>query len=438
MNTIRKFIYCLLLVLPALPAASQTNGSNSPYSRYGFGLLSDGGNAFNKGMSGVAYGMRNGTELNTKNPASYSAIDSLSFLFDIGISMQTALFNQEGSKTNAQNSSVDYVTVGFRALPRLGLSLGLVPFSTIGYSTNTSETIATYPSEITQTTSYSGDGGLHEVYGGLGWAPAKWLSLGANVGYLWGDLEHTVKMSFSESSAYSNRQVYETDLRTYKVDFGLQYIQPFGKDNRVILGLTYGLGHDINTRADYYKQTLESSTVTWGDSISVSDAYQFPHSFGVGLTWEHKNSLRVGVDYTYQKWSNLNFPQVITTDTNDEIKYITETGNFTDLHKIAIGFEYVANPEGLRWRERIRYRAGFSYTTPYVKIDGLDGPRDYIASAGVAIPIINMYSNRTLLNVSFQYERVKPKTAGLITENYFRICLGLSFNERWFMKWKVE
>lgn len=352
--------------------------------------------------------------------------------------MQTALFNQEGSKTNAQNTSVDYVTVGFRALPRLGISLGLVPFSTIGYSTNSSETIASYPNEITQTTSFSGDGGLHEVYGGIGWAPIKPLSFGVNVGYLWGDLEHTVKMSFSESTAYSNRQTYETDLRTYKVDFGLQYIQPFDKDNRVILGMTYGLGHDINSRADYYKQTIESSTVTWGDSISVSDAYQFPHSFGVGLTWEHKNSLRVGVDYTYQKWSKLKFPQVVTTSTDDEIKYVTKTGNFTDLHKIAVGFEYVPNPEGLRWRERIRYRAGFSYSTPYVKIDGLDGPRSYVASAGIALPIINMYNNRSLLNLSFQYERVKPKSPGLITENYFRICLGLSFNERWFMKWKVE
>lgn len=70
----------LLLAAAATTAGAQTNGSNSPYSRYGFGLLSDRAGGFNKGMSGLAYGMRYGNELNTKNPASYSSIDSLSFL----------------------------------------------------------------------------------------------------------------------------------------------------------------------------------------------------------------------------------------------------------------------------------------------------------------------------------------------------------------------
>lgn len=27
---------------------------------------------------------------------------------------------------------------------------------------------------------------------------------------------------------------------------------------------------------------------------------------------------------------------------------------------------------------------------------------------------------------------------GMITENYLRFSIGLSFNERWFMKWKAE
>ena len=66
MNKITKIFTAAALAAFALPALSQTNGSNSPYSRYGFGLLGDGANAFNMGMSGTAYGMRNGTELNSK------------------------------------------------------------------------------------------------------------------------------------------------------------------------------------------------------------------------------------------------------------------------------------------------------------------------------------------------------------------------------------
>ena len=113
----------MLALTAAMPAQAQTNGSNSPYSRYGYGLLAEGGNAFNKGMAGTAYGMKNGTELNTLNPASYAAIDSLSFLFDFGLSLQNANIGTAGVKTNAKNTAVDYITAGFRVAPRLGMSV---------------------------------------------------------------------------------------------------------------------------------------------------------------------------------------------------------------------------------------------------------------------------------------------------------------------------
>lgn len=437
MKKIRKIVSAALLAAVAMPMSAQTNGSNSPYSRYGFGLLSDGGNAFNKGMSGTAYGMRNGTELNTKNPASYAAIDSLSFLFDFGVSLQNGNINQNGTKTNAKNTSVDYVTAGFRMAPGLGMSVGLVPFSTIGYNTYTSGTVPNTNPEVTRTTTFSGDGGLHEVYAGIGWAPFKPLSIGANVGYLWGEISHTAKMTYSESSINTNRQVYSADIRNYKVDFGLQYVQPINKKNTVTLGVVYGLGHKINCRSNYYNQTLVSSSVSSADSLYARNAFELPHTFGVGVTWSHNNSLRLGFDYTYQKWAGVRFPHV-GVDRYGTSTYTTTTDQFSNMHKVAMGLEYIPNPEGIRWSQHVRYRAGFSFATPYTKVDGVDGPRDYTASVGVALPIMNMHNNRSLLNISAQFEHLAPKAAGMITENYLRISLGLSFNEKWFMKWKAE
>lgn len=61
-----------------------------------------------------------------------------------------------------------------------------------------------------------------------------------------------------------------------------------------------------------------------------------------------------------------------------------------------------------------------------------------MASAGVALPIINMHNNRSFVNFAVQYERVKPKHAGMLTENYLRFSIGLTFNERWFVKWKAQ
>lgn len=423
----------LLLLAGAVGVQAQTNGSNSPYSRYGFGLLSDRAQGFNKGMAGLSYGMRDGKQLNMKNPASYSAIDSLTFLFDAGFSLQNANLSQSGAKVNAHNTSIDYLSLGFRLAPSLGFSMGMMPYSTIGYSISDSYEMEDDP-DITQTDSYSGDGGLHEVYAGLGWSPVKFASIGANVGYLWGDMTNTVLASFSESNIASRRRQYLADIRTYKVDLGLQFMGKIDKNNSFVLGLTYGLGHDINSKGTYYDQKVESSTTT-GDT--TSNAYAIPHTFGVGLTWKHKNSLRVGVDYNFQKWSTVKTPTLVASSTGG-MDYVAQTGSFTDMHKVTVGAEYVADPDGLRWRDRVRYRFGFSYTSPYILVDGQKGPKDYLVSLGVSLPIINMYSNRSLLNISAQYERVKPQIAGMVSEHYLRICIGVSFSERWFMKWKVE
>ena len=159
----RHIALAALLAVFALTAAAQTNGSNSPYSRYGAGLLGDGGNAFNKGMAGTAYAMRHGKQNNNKNPASYSAIDSLTFLFDVGLSLQHGNLSQSGRKANAENTSIDYLNMGFRVAPRLGMSLGLMPFSTVGYKTMYEKPLSGTVGEVKQTGTYSGDGGMHEI-----------------------------------------------------------------------------------------------------------------------------------------------------------------------------------------------------------------------------------------------------------------------------------
>ena len=90
MKTASRHILALLSLLLAQclscgkgsVAWAQTNGCNSPYSRFGLGLLTDQPQGFNKSMGGVGLGVRVGNRVNTINPASYSAIDSLSFIMD--------------------------------------------------------------------------------------------------------------------------------------------------------------------------------------------------------------------------------------------------------------------------------------------------------------------------------------------------------------------
>lgn len=432
-------IALLLGLIASTEAQAQENGVNSPFSRYGVGLLSNQAQSFNQGMSGLAYGMRDGRELNYKNPASYSAIDSLSFLFDMGISLQNGNFKSGSSSVNARNVSLDYVSMGFRLHRGLGMSLGVMPMSNIGYkiSTTGNSFDGGITGDIIPTITYNGSGGLREAYAGLGWAPVKPVSIGVNVGYLWGNMSHVATNTYSDANVQSINRAYTTDIRTFDLNAGLQWRQRIGKNNHFTLGLTYGLGHDIPGKSYFYNQRITSNTVLAADTLVAEKAWSLPQKLGAGLVWEHGNSLRIGVDYSLEQWGKCKQP-MLQQNASGILTYEGSTTGYQDASRITVGAEYVKDPEGLTYASRIRYRAGLGYGTHYALVDGHDGPKSYLASIGAALPIINVHNNRSFVNVSAQYERVEPQMPGQLTENYFRICLGISFNERWFMKWKVQ
>ena len=185
----------LLLLLPCTlrTVQAQTAGTISSYSRYGLGLLRDQSQGFNKSMGGVGQGMRIGNRVNTTNPASYSAIDSLSLIFDVGMSASFGQMKKQQQKAGVQHATLDYVHIGMRLGKRLGLALGFMPYSSIGYDFMSSEhsrkTIAYDPDTglpISLNESYSGSGGLNQTYIGLGWRTFHNISIGANVSFLWG------------------------------------------------------------------------------------------------------------------------------------------------------------------------------------------------------------------------------------------------------------
>ena len=78
--------YILLIITALSMSAYGQTGINSPYSRYGLGQLYDKNlNTAAMGMGGLSLGIHNPTTLNPANPASYGSLDSLSFLFEMGV-----------------------------------------------------------------------------------------------------------------------------------------------------------------------------------------------------------------------------------------------------------------------------------------------------------------------------------------------------------------
>ena len=417
-----------LLIFWVMSAMAQS-GSNSPYTRYGFGQLSDQSFGNSKAMGGIAYGLREGLQINAANPASYSAVDSLTFLFDAGMSLQNANFQEKGVKTNAKNSTFDYIAMQFRLGKRMGLTAGFLPFSTVGYNMSKTEELANSEDQYGTTTStlksYTGDGSVQQVFVGLGYKVFNNLSIGANLSYLYGNAIHVSSLTFSNANANKSVRAEEFKVNDYKLDLGLQYTQSLGQKHKLNLGLVYSYGHDINGKGYSYKETylLESKYPLTQTVDTIPGGFSLPHSFGAGFTYVYNNRLTVGLDYTLQKWA--------------DVKFFNKEGQFNDRTKISFGAEYRPNPIGRNYFKRVRYRAGAYYSDPYAKVDGKEGAREYGVSFGFGFPL-EMYQGRSILNISGQYAKVSPKVKGMLEEQYLRINIGLTFNDRWFMKWKVE
>jgi hypothetical protein len=399
--------------------------------------MADESQSFNLGMGGVSLGMRGPAIINPQNPASYSAVDSLTLLFDIGASFSTARMSYDGSSVHPQNTRIDYIDASLRLANNLGLTFGLRPVTYVGYdfkSAQKMEDIDGY-GERTATYTYAGSGGMHKVFGGLGWAPFKNFSIGANVGYLWGDYSHSSIVTFSESAIQSLARYYSGDINTYTLDFGAQLTARLAKQTTMTVGLTAGIGHKINEEANFINQKLNGSSSIGADTVHVGNAYEMPWSFGAGVVVDHAGRWKVGADYSCQLWKNCRFPQLVSTGGVQQFE--STTNAFNNRHHISLGAQYMPRPDGFRFKDRVSYRAGLSYSTSYIKVNNDDGPKSYKASVGVGLPIINQYSNRSVLNIAAEYEHVAA-SSHLIKEDYLRLRLGLTFNARWFNQWKVQ
>lgn len=434
MNFYKKISAAAIIAVACVTPVAAQSGTNSPYSQYGLGLLNEQSSGFNRGMNGLGLGFREHNQVNYLNPASYSAIDSLTFIFDAGLSGQLTNFSENGQRINAKNADFEYAVAGFRVFKHVGVSFGIVPFTNVGYNYSISDFLDG-DRNTTYTNTYNGSGGIHQVYVGAGWEFVKGLSVGANIAYLWGDIDRSVVNSYSDGYINTLSKYYTATVSNYKLDIGLQYSFNLNKKNAVAVGLTYGLGHKLNADPTCMVISTNSNTgVADTTSFTVNNGFELPTSYGAGLMWNHNNKLKVGADFTLQKWGGIKYP--VYRIINDEQSYELTDDYYSDRYKVTLGGEFCNNEMSRSFFDRVRFRAGVSYATSYYKINGLDGPDEISASIGFGIPIINAYNNRSFLNVSGQW--VHSSAKGMLTENTFRINVGITFNERWFMKWKVN
>ena len=342
--------------------------------------------------------------------------------------MKSSNFQEGKYKSNAKNSSFDYLAMQFRLHPKLAMTIGYTPFSTVGYNFTRTKEIENR-SDVTISNNFYGDGGLQQIFGGLGFKILDNLSIGANFGYLYGKLNYQTAATLSNGGDQTITY-NKLSVSSYNASFGIQYTQPIRKEDWLTLGLTYSLGHVLNGHDTQGTQITNGTSYSVVNEEQINDSYGIPHIYGVGLAWKHKKNLTVEMDYTFQKWEG--------------VKYDNSTGLYKNRSKIALGAEWLPKEFGRSYLARIKYRAGAYYSTPYVTTPSADsygawtdGPKEYGVSVGLGLPL-NLYQRNSVLSITGQYVRVSPSASGLLSENRFVLKIGLTFNERWFMKWRVN
>ncbi len=428
-----RVLVLLLLLVPCLRGLAQMSSTNSSYSRFGLGLPVEQSNGFNRSMGGAGIGVRIGNRINTANPASYSAIDSLSLIFDVGMKASFGKMSQGTTRVGTNNASLDYVHAGMHVGKRLGLAVGVMPYTAIGYSFSSLNQHVSNDynttQDITASTAYDGSGGLNQAYIGLGWRAFRNISVGMNASLLWGQYDHQIISVFMEggqtSTAYNNvTKISRASLKTYKLDFGLQYPVRLTPQDWLNLGATVGLGHKIAQDA-----ALEVSL----DTVAIaSSPFDIPYTFGLGAAWQHKNTLLLALDVRHELWSKCHVPAEKGSD------YVPAKGFYKDMTKFALGVQWTPDPFVKSYLKRIQYRAGMNFSTPLFKINGQNGPVEFRMGAGVGLPITNKLNNRSVVNVGFSWLRRSAGGTGMVKEDYLLINLGMTFNERWFVKYKIE
>lgn len=408
-----KSLTILFLTLLTLPVCAE-NGLISPYTRYGFGQLSAMETGTNKSMGGTGIGVQNSNQINMLNPASYAAVDTLTFLLDVGMSLNYTNFSENGISKNSGSATFDYLAMQFRLIPRLGMTIGLTPFSNIGYKFSQTNTIYDEESLVSATHLYNGTGGLRQITAGLGYMPFKGLAIGTNISYVYGEIYHYVYTQFSNGDITPRTKMYRGDVSTYNAEFGIQYKASIGK-NKFTLGATYQPGHSIDDEA-YSIETFSANDTIENHMLSM------PSMYGAGISYTYDERLTIAADYTLQRYGDVDFFGL----------------KGSNRHRASVGMEYIPEHITRNIFRRARYRAGLHCATAHYTIDGRQGPTEYGAIVGIGLPIMNRWNGKSIINISGQYIHVSPNAPGMITENSLRLNIGLSINETWFNKWKVQ
>jgi hypothetical protein len=433
----------------ALPIASRAQESSintySPYTMYGLGNLNNSPFSSFAGMGGASIGFRNGgrfdmfgdLRLNLSNPASLSAVPQRSFIFDVGLAGSNVYMRQQSTagmlKTSFNTFNFNNVAIAFPVTAKLGVAFSVAPYSEVGYKIHTDDESYLADLGIVRYF-YDGEGDITEAKAAVGWEPFKNFAIGAEVNYLWGNIDRRYRASivsytgsgqYNEVSASTNEKV----SRAFAA-LGVQYTPLDRPKTRLTVGATYRLGGELRSDVRDY---IPSNNIY--DDVIRDHKYTSPtymaQKIGAGVYF-HRPKWAVGADYVFEDWGAKN-----AYDAKNEVRYV-------NTNTFKAGVKYTPDRYDIRGKfvsffNRMTYKAGFRTGNNYLEFRGIP-MNERAVTLGVDIPF--KAANVSTLSIGLEYSERGTVREGLVKENYFKINVGIMLFGRdydyWFDKYKYN
>ncbi|MBF2707887.1 hypothetical protein [Flavobacterium soyangense] len=405
---------CLFL---SLVSFSQ-EGTSSPYSFYGIGESRFNGSVESRSMAGLSVAP-DSIHINLQNPAGYANLKWTAFT-TAGSNSHT---KQKSSTSSAseQRSTFDYLSLGI-PLGKFGAAFGILPYSSVGYRI---ENISTDGSQNNKR--FNGSGGLNRVFFGAGYRILPNLSVGANVYYNFGKIQ-TNSLEFFPYVPIGSRELNVTDLSGVNFNIGTMYQYKINKKTTIFSSLYYTpksiLVSDntrtigtVNFDSNYEVQGVDAlEPVVTKTDLNLPQKWTFGAGIGDSKRWFFGSEISFqGAGKLYNSYNTL-----------DNVSY-------EKYQKYSFGGYFTPNPNPfVNYFKRITYRGGVKYEKTGLVVNSTS-INDVGVTFGLGLPIKGSLSN---VNLGFELGKKGTTSNNLVQENYFKINIGISLNDKWFVKSK--
>lgn len=425
----KKIIILFVALFSVSYAVFSQQNTESPYSYYGIGELNSDGTVEEGAMGGVGI-FADSTRVNIQNPASLSRLKYTAFM--AGLSLERKQIASNTDKVSSKATSIDYVTLGFPIVRKLGVSMGLKPYSSVGYKLASRQTI----NGVTHSSQFEGVGNVNQAFLSSGYEVYKGLSLGVSFKFNFGKTEMTDQLNIAGADFVT--QEYSKSLyKGVSASLGVHYEKPLKNRLKLSTSLVYTPENKLNSENERIISTLGYTSVGQQYSLTVKETQTvdlaatglketkltLPTQLEVGVGIGATQKWFAGLEYTYSNTQKFSNPFLSATNVTYENGY-----------KVALGGFYVPqyNSFSSYWN-RVTYRAGLRYEKTGIVLNN-ESINDFGISFGFSLPMKG-FSNIT---TGFEYGRKGTLKQNLIKENYFNFKVGFSLNDKWFQRTKYQ